>query len=52
MFEATPAVVCVAGCARELEEAEGEGFGWLCENEISVTKGGIKDIDILKVEDF
>ena len=25
-----PAVVCVAGCAGEVEEPRGEGFVWLC----------------------
>ena len=51
-FEASPAAVCIAGCAGEVEELGGEGFGWLCGNEINMTKGGMKDIDILKNDDF
>ena len=34
-----------------MEELGGERFGWLCENEVSVTNGGMKDIDIPKIED-
>ena len=45
-------MVCVAGCAGEVEEAGGEGFAWLYMNEISVKNGRMKDIDIPKIEDF
>ena len=51
-FEASPAVVRVAGCAGEVEEAGGEGFACLYVNEISTKNGRMKLIDIPKIEDF